>query len=76
VQSWNEVRAHQERHTDALRLAAKDRLVLHELILRERAQKRDRFHCRAMASLGRALVAWGWRLQRHFGATAGLEATH
>jgi hypothetical protein len=76
MQSWNEVRAHQERHADALRFAEKDRLVLHEVALRERAEKRDRLHCRVMAGLGRALGTCGWRLQQHFGATAGLEATN
>jgi hypothetical protein len=75
MQSWNEVRAQQERHVDALRLAEKDRLVLHELVLRERAEKRDRLHCRMMTSLGRALVTWGWRLQQHFGATGEVGAT-
>jgi len=81
MQSWNEVRAQQERHADALRFAGKDRLVLHELALRERAARRDRIHCRAMTGLGRALVSWGSRLQEHFAATAevgaatGVEAT-
>jgi len=75
MQSWNEVRAQQERHADALRFAEKDRLVLHELALRERAEKRDRLHCRVMTSLGRALVTCGWRLQQHFGATAEVGAT-
>jgi hypothetical protein len=75
MQSWNEVRAHQERHADALRLAAKGRLILHELALRERAEKRDRLHCRVMAGLGRALVTCGWRLQQHFGATGEVGAT-
>jgi len=75
MQSWNEVRAQQERHTDALRLAEKDRLALHELALRERAGNRDRFHCRVMTCLGRALVTWGWRLQQHFGAAAEVGAT-
>jgi hypothetical protein len=74
--SWNEVRAQQERHVDALRLAEKDGLVLHELALRERAEKRDRLHCRAMTCLGRALVTWGWRLQQHFGAAAEVGATN
>ena len=74
MQSWNEVLAQQERHTDALRLAEKDRLVLHELALRERAEKRDRFHCRVMTCLGRALVTCGWRLQQHFGPTAEVGA--
>jgi hypothetical protein len=75
MQSWNEVLAQQERHSDALRLAQKDRLVLHELALRERAEKRDRFHCRAMTRLGRALVTWGQRLQQHFGATGEVRST-
>jgi hypothetical protein len=74
MQSWNEVRARQERHADALRLAEKDQLVLHEVALRERAQNKDRLHCRAMACLGRALVNWGSRLQERFGATAEVGA--
>ncbi|HUS69338.1 MAG TPA: hypothetical protein VM075_01005 [Anaerolineae bacterium] len=75
MQSWNEVRAQQERHVDALRFAEKDRLVLHELALRERAEKTARLHCRVMTCLGRALVSWGWRLQQHFGATEQVGAT-
>jgi hypothetical protein len=75
MQSWNEVRARQERHADALRFAEKDQLVLHELALRERAQKKDRLHCRAMTRLGRALVTWGSRLQQHFAATPEVGAT-
>ena len=66
MQSWNEVLARQERHEDALREAEKDRLVLHELALHKR---RERFHCRVMAWLGRCLVAWGCCLQERYSGT-------
>jgi len=56
MQSWNEVRARQERYKDARREAERDQLVLHELALRERA---DSVRRRVMTRLGWGLVARG-----------------
>jgi hypothetical protein len=75
MQSWNEVRARQERHKDALRLAEKDRLVLHELALTERTGSGQRFHRRAMTWLGRGLVASGRRMLECFGPSVEVGAT-
>jgi hypothetical protein len=75
MQSWNEVRARQERHSDALRLAERDRLVLHELALAERTGSGQQFHRRAMTWLGRGLVAWGWRMLEYFGPSVEVGAT-
>jgi len=69
MQSWNEVRARQERFKDARREAERDQVVLHELALRERA---DSVRGRVMTRVGRGLVAWGWRLQERYGASLGL----
>jgi hypothetical protein len=61
---WRYVLAHQERYKDRLREAERNGVVLRELALR---QKRGRSYRRAMAWLGRGLVAWGWRLQERYG---------
>lgn len=68
MQGWSGVLAQQERYEDLLREAERNRLARHELVLKERSSRR---HCRAIAWLGRALVAWGWRLQERYGT--GLE---
>jgi hypothetical protein len=69
MQSWNEVRARQERFKDARREAERDQVVLHELALRERAEGAS---ARVMTRLGRGLVAYGWRLQERYGGSLGL----
>jgi hypothetical protein len=56
--NWQDVLARQERHQDLLREAEQERLV------RQMVAGRDRFYSRALAWLGRQLVAWGWRLQQ------------
>ncbi|TKJ30016.1 MAG: hypothetical protein CEE40_06305 [Chloroflexi bacterium B3_Chlor] len=68
---WRDIVAQQERYKDLLREAERHRLVLHELALHER---KNRFGCRAMAWLGRALVAWGWRLQERYAARLEVPA--
>jgi hypothetical protein len=75
MERWSEVAARQERHRDAVREAERDRLALHELALREKRGKGERFHRRVMTRLGRGLVSWGWRLQEHSGASARAGAT-
>jgi hypothetical protein len=75
MQSWNEVRAQQERHKDAVRLAERDRLVLHELALREKGDSSERIDRRAMAWLGRGLISWGWRMLEYLGPGVEVGAT-
>ena len=64
---WNLVIAQQERHKDLLREAERYRLVRQVLAERGRG---DRAWYRALAWLGRRLVAWGQRLQERYGAAA------
>ena len=64
---WNLVIAQRERHKDLLREAERYRLV--RQVLAERGT-RDRAWVRALAWLGRRLVAWGQRLQERYGAAA------
>lgn len=59
--NWRDVLVQQERHQDLLREAEQERLIRQAVAARER---RDRFYSRALAWLGRQLVAWGWRLQQ------------
>jgi hypothetical protein len=61
---WNAVRARQERYQDLLHDAEKYRLTRQVLAGRE---THNRFYCRAQIWLGRQLVTWGWRLQKHHG---------
>jgi hypothetical protein len=65
MQLWGAVLGHQQRYEGLLWKAERDRLVLHELALRER---RERFRRRVISWLGAALVAWGWRLQGGYAA--------
>jgi hypothetical protein len=65
---WSGVLAQQERYRELLREAERNHLAVHELALQERS---SRWHRRAIAWLGRTLVAWGWRLQDR--REAGLE---
>ena len=69
--SWNDYLVKQERYQDLLREAERQRLVRRVLAGR---QRRQRAHCRAMNWLGRRMVAWGQRLQEHYGATATAPA--
>lgn len=57
----------QERYQDLLREVQKDRLI--------REARRGHtphlpLHCRALAQLGKQMVAWGTHLQTRFGASA------
>lgn len=65
---WREVVAQKERYEDLLGAAERNRIVLHELALREGRQP---LRHRAMARLGRGLVVWGWRLQEVSSHTRG-----
>jgi len=60
-----------ERYQDLLREAEKHRHVRQVLAGR---QRRQRAYCRAINWLGRRMVAWGQRLQEHYGATATVPA--
>ena len=71
VVSWKDVLVQQERYQDLLREAERHRLVRQVLAGR---QRRQRAYCRAINWLGRRMVAWGQRLQEHYGATATAPA--
>jgi hypothetical protein len=60
-----------ERYQDLLREAERHRLVRQVLAGR---QQRQRAYCRALNWLGRRMVAWGQRLQEHYGASAKAPA--
>jgi hypothetical protein len=68
MQGWCDVLGHQERFEDLLSEARRDRLILHELALR---QGRGHFLRRASSWLGRLLVGWGWSLQERY--AVGME---
>jgi hypothetical protein len=67
MSGWVLVIAQRERHKELLREAERYRLV--RQVLAER-RPRDRAWVRALAWLGRRLVAWGQRLQERYGAAA------
>ena len=71
VVNWKDVLVQRERYQDLLREAERHRLVRQVLAGRER---RQRAYCRAINWLGRRMVAWGQRLQEHYGATATAPA--
>jgi hypothetical protein len=71
VVSWKDVLVQRERYQDLLREAERHRLVRQVLAGR---QRRQRAYCRAINWLGRRMVAWGQRLQEHYGATATAPA--
>ena len=62
-------RAMKERVQELLRQVEQRRLVRQALAGRVVP---DRFHCRALAGLGRKLVAWGRRLERRYGSEPAL----
>ncbi len=57
----------EERRKDMLREAEHDRLVR---LARPARPRRARFYGRALAWMGRQLIAWGRRLQERYGAPA------
>lgn len=61
--TWHDFLAQQERYKDLLYETENYRLVHQTLTGRER---REHFYCRALAWLGRHLVAWGRSLQERY----------
>jgi hypothetical protein len=68
MSDWNLVIAGRERHKELLREAERYRLVCQ--VLAERGTRDRGGWYRALAWLGRRLVAWGQRLQERYGAAA------
>jgi hypothetical protein len=64
---WSAVQVQQARYEDFLRQAERERLIRQ---VRTGQTRRNRFYGGGLIWLGRRLVAWGWRLQEHCGATA------
>jgi hypothetical protein len=60
--NWSDYMIQQERYKSLLAEAETERLLLQPDAQLPRKRNR-RMHRRAMAALGRRLVAWGWRLQ-------------
>jgi hypothetical protein len=65
--NWSHVAAQQERYQDLRDEAEQDGLFEQ---VRAGHAMRDRFHRQALTWLGDRLVAWGWRLQERYGASA------
>ncbi|HJZ46611.1 MAG TPA: hypothetical protein VKE41_05575 [Roseiflexaceae bacterium] len=63
--NWIEQQIQQQRFEEMVRTAQRDRLA--QLVLAAKPQ-RAHFYSPILAGLGRWLEAWGYRLQRRYGA--------